>query len=48
LGHKRSGRGFRYLTRFKGYSSAEDKWLTSADLKNAQQILNEYKHLHEL
>lgn len=48
LGHRRSGRGYRYLIRWKDMSSEEDSWEPVIHLKNAQELLNEYKLRHKL
>lgn len=48
LGHRHSGRGYRYLIRWKDMSSEEDSWESVIHLKNAQELLNEYKLRHKL
>ena len=41
--HKRRGRGFQYRVRWRGYPQSFDTWLSEGRLKNAQEVLNEYK-----
>jgi hypothetical protein len=42
--HKQNNRGQRqYLIRWKGYGVSDDSWATESDLKNARDILKEYK-----
>ena len=47
LAHK-NDRGIKYKVRWKGYSSKEDSWETASHLKNAQQILDQYRKTHGL
>jgi hypothetical protein len=47
---KRSKNGRRiiqYLTRFKGYTADSDEWLTSSQLKNAPDILEQWRNIQE-
>ena len=48
IAHRRRGRGYQYLTHFKGYPSSEDCWLPERNFENAQEILNAYKQRHNL
>jgi hypothetical protein len=43
LRHRRKGRGFEYLIRWKGYSINDDTWEPVRNLKNSEEILEEYK-----
>ena len=44
---KRLGR-YSYLVRWTGYGPEEDSWEPAGHLKNAKEILDEYKGLHKL
>ena len=47
---KRSKNGrkiIQYLTQFKGYTADSDEWLTLSQLKNAPDILEQWKNIHE-
>ena len=47
---KRSKNGrkiIQYLTRFKGYTADSDEWLTLSQLKNAPDILEQWKNIQE-
>ena len=45
---RRSGRGYQYLVKWKGYSTGDNTWEPERHLTNAQEILNHYKNRHEL
>ena len=46
--HKRKGQGTQFLIRWKGYDQTEDSWEPQQNLKNAAEILHEYKKRHHL
>ena len=50
LGHKnsRKTKTLKYLVQWLGYGPQFDKWLTARDLRNASDILREYRKLHNL
>jgi hypothetical protein len=50
VGHKydKKGSQLKYLVRWDGYGPQFDTWETWAHLKNAVQILAEYRREHEL
>ena len=41
--HKTLRKKFHYLVSWKGYSSAEDRWLPESELKHAATLLKAYK-----
>ena len=48
LNHKRQGNGWKFLVKWKGYPSSENMWLTTTQLKNSREVLNNYKKRHKL
>ena len=50
VGHKRVGKraSLRYLIRWVGYGPQFDTWGTATDLKNAAELLREYRSSHNL
>jgi len=48
LKHQKWGQGYQYLTRWKGYSSADDKWEPAASITNTDKFLSKYKKKHKL
>jgi hypothetical protein len=48
LRHRRKGKGLQYLVRWKNYSINEDTWEPERNLKNAEEVLEEYKKKHRL
>ena len=46
--HKKAGRGYRFLVKWKGYPLAENKWLPGSSLVNAGDILEAYKRKKKL
>ena len=46
--HRRQGRGYLYLVKWKGYYSAENTWEPEQHLSHAQDILKSYKDQHHL
>ena len=47
-GHKRWGRGYRYLVKWANYPISDNTWQSAEDLKDAPEILSEYQHSHNL
>lgn len=47
VGHRwnKSKRGYEFLVRWRGYSAQHDKWCSSKELKNASEMLKEYKRV---
>jgi len=43
LKHRRRGNGFQYLVKWKGYATAENKWIGPSLMGNAEELLAEYK-----
>ncbi len=43
VSHRKRGRGHQYLIRWKGYTAEDDSWQKLDDLKNSEEILNEYQ-----
>ena len=50
LGHKRTGKTktLKYLVRWLGYGPQFDEWLTACDLRNASEVLREYRKRNNL
>ena len=50
LGHKRTGKTktLKYLVRWLGYGPQFDEWLTAHDLRNASEVLREYRKRNNL
>ena len=50
LGHKRVGKtkALKYLVRWAGYGPQFDEWLTARDLRNASDVLREYRKRNNL
>jgi len=48
LNHRKIGRGYQYLIRWKNYSSGDDSWEPESHIKNADDILTTYKKKHKL
>ena len=46
--HRKRGSHYEYLIRWKGYNQNDDSWETEDNLKNAPQILDQYKSLRRL
>jgi hypothetical protein len=46
--HKKWGRGYRYLVKWKGYPISDNTWESPNNLKNAHEILTTYQDLHHL
>jgi len=38
----------QYLTWFKGYTADSDKWLTSSQLRNVPEILEQWKNIRNV
>ena len=39
-------RGVQYLVKWKGYSNAENEWLTRTELSNASKLVDEFHRTH--
>lgn len=48
LSHKKRGRGYIFLIKWKGYPSSENSWEPEQNLSNAGDLLSEYKRLKEI
>ena len=48
LNHHKISRGYQYLIRWKNYSSGDDQWEPELHIKNADEILSDYKKKHKL
>lgn len=48
IGHHRKSRGHEFRVHWKGYNKSEDAWLTTIQLKNAKQLLDNYKRIQGL
>ena len=48
VGHRRRGRRMEYLIRWKDYGPLYDTWEPQSALKNAPEVLNQYKREHNL
>ena len=48
IGHKKWGRGHRYLVKWTGYPTSKNTWQSAEDLKDASEILSDYQQLHHL
>jgi len=46
--HKKWGRGYQYLVKWKGYPISNNTWESASGFKNAQEILTEYQLTHHL
>ena len=46
--HRKRGRGYQFLIKWVGYPSSDNTWETEGHLKGAQEILSEYKLIHQL
>ena len=47
-GHQPFRGYWRYLVKWKGYPTSENSWHTASELKNALEILQEYKKTHKI
>jgi hypothetical protein len=48
INHQSRGRGFQYLVKWKGYSSAHNTWEPEDNLKGSKETLQKYKKQHRL
>ena len=48
IGHTGKGRFRKYLVQWKGWSSKENKWLSTKELRNAPTLLSNYKRDNNL
>ena len=46
--HRKQGKGYKYLIKWKGYPSSENSWEPKSNLANASDILREYHQLRKL
>jgi Chromo (CHRromatin Organisation MOdifier) domain len=46
IDHKKIGKGFRYLVRWRGYGPGDDRWIRGADLED-NIALDEYWSLQK-
>ena len=47
-GHRKRGKGYQYLVKWKGYPTADNSWEPEFALKNVLQLLSAYKKRHRL
>ena len=43
MGHRKRGKGWVYRVRWKGYNATDDTWATMQDLRNAPEMLQQYR-----
>ena len=43
VAHKKKGRGYHFLIRWKGYPPSENSWEPEGNLTHAMELLDEYK-----
>ena len=48
LRHRRKGKGYSYLIRWKGYTANDDSWEPEKNLEHAEEVLENYKERHGL
>jgi hypothetical protein len=48
VGHRRKNGSWQYLLRWEGFDPQFNSWVTTRDLKNAPDLLHEYRKLHGL
>jgi len=48
MSHKKWGRGYWYLIKWKEYPISDNTWEPANSFKNAQEILTEYQLTHHL
>ena len=48
LKHRKRGKAYQYLVKWKDYSSAENSWEPTSHLKKAGDTLDAYKKRHKL
>ena len=47
LNKRRRWEKWEYLVRWKGYTAEEDTWEKEKNLKNAKELIEEYKDIYE-
>ena len=48
IAHRKVGKTYQYLTRFKGYTAEADEWLPATNLENAPRVLARYHKRNNL
>lgn len=48
LAHRRHGRGYKFLIKWKGFAPADNTWEPATNLTNANKIIEAYKLKHRL
>jgi hypothetical protein len=48
IAHKKKGRGFQYLVKWKDYATAENTWEPEKNITHAEDVLSNYKRRHNL
>ena len=48
LSHKRLGKGYSYLIKWKGYPSSDNSWEPERNIVNAPELLSLYKQRQRL
>src|SRR3979490_568157 len=44
ISHRQQGRGYAFLIKWKGYSTAENTWEPERNVTNSQNLLQSYKN----
>jgi hypothetical protein len=48
IGHRRRGRGHQFKIRWKDYPISEATWEPESNIKNAEDVLSNYKLTHHI